>query len=148
MNYTLDTSTLLHLLRDSSLTVSIFNKIREYDHPLLIISIVSKAELLSIALQNKWGEKKLKKLNRLLNDFLVVPIDSEGIAQRYAEIDAFSQGKFEIKEKYTPFSSKNMGKNDIWIASTASLTDSTLLTTDKDFEHLNGIFLKVILFND
>ena len=34
-----------------------------------------------------------------------------------------------------------MGKNDLWIAATASVFDLTLLTMDKDFEHLNKEFL-------
>ena len=29
-----------------------------------------------------------------------------------------------------------MGKNDLWIAATAKATGATLLTTDKDFDHL------------
>lgn len=36
-----------------------------------------------------------------------------------------------------------MGKNDIWIAATASVFNLTLVTTDKDFEHLDGVYLKV-----
>jgi tRNA(fMet)-specific endonuclease VapC len=34
------------------------------------------------------------------------------------------------------FSARNMGKNDIWIAATARVLGATLLTTDKDFNHL------------
>jgi predicted nucleic acid-binding protein len=37
-----------------------------------------------------------------------------------------------------------MGKNDIWIAATASVLNATLLTTDGDFAHLNSVFLSVI----
>lgn len=40
-------------------------------------------------------------------------------------------------------SSRNMGKNDLWIAAIASVFDMTLLTTDADFNHLNNHFLKV-----
>jgi predicted nucleic acid-binding protein len=40
-------------------------------------------------------------------------------------------------------SSRNMGKNDIWIAATASVLNATLVTTDADFDHLNGVFLTV-----
>ena len=36
-----------------------------------------------------------------------------------------------------------MGKNDVWIAATASVLDATLLTTDNDFDHLNKEFLTV-----
>ena len=35
-----------------------------------------------------------------------------------------------------------LGKNDLWIAATAHVTGATLLTTDKDFDHLAGQFLK------
>jgi predicted nucleic acid-binding protein len=34
-----------------------------------------------------------------------------------------------------------MGKNDIWIAATVNVTGATLLTTDQDFDHLDGVFL-------
>jgi predicted nucleic acid-binding protein len=38
-----------------------------------------------------------------------------------------------------------MGKNDIWIAATASIVDAKLVTTDKDFNHLQNNFLNLIL---
>ncbi len=34
-----------------------------------------------------------------------------------------------------------MGKNDLWIAATASVLGARLLTTDNDFEHLKGKYL-------
>jgi len=37
-----------------------------------------------------------------------------------------------------------MSKNDLWIAATASVLNATLITTDKDFSHLENIFLKLI----
>lgn len=40
-----------------------------------------------------------------------------------------------------------MGKNDLWIAATASAFGITLVTTDKDFDHLNGVFLEVKYIN-
>ena len=42
--------------------------------------------------------------------------------------------------------SRNMGKNDLWIAATAAVTQSKLLTTDGDFDHLNGSFIDLIRF--
>lgn len=59
----------------------------------------------------------------------------------YAEIDAYSQGKH--LDKKHGLSSRNMGKNDLWIAATALVTNSTLITTDKDFDHLDPEFIKV-----
>ena len=41
-------------------------------------------------------------------------------------------------------SSRNMGKNDLWIAAAASVLNAKLLTTDKDFDHLNEEFLEII----
>ena len=37
-----------------------------------------------------------------------------------------------------------MGKNDIWIAATAALLGAQLVTVDRDFDHLHGIFFDVI----
>ena len=34
-----------------------------------------------------------------------------------------------------------MGKNDLWIAATAHASGAVLVTTDKDFDHLHGIWL-------
>ncbi len=61
---------------------------------------------------------------------------------RYVEIDTYN-GRKNLHLPILQGSSINMGKNDIWIASTASLLEATLLTTDKDFQHLHNIFLQV-----
>ena len=81
----------------------------------------------------------------VLSSFLITDINTEDILERYAEIDAFSQGKLGKKE--TVFSSRNMGKNDLWIAATASVYNIELLTTDNDFKHLEGRYLKSRLIN-
>jgi len=36
-----------------------------------------------------------------------------------------------------------MGKNDLWIVSTAALLGLKLVTTDADFNHLHGVFIEV-----
>lgn len=38
---------------------------------------------------------------------------------------------------------RNMGKNDLWIAATASILEATLLTTDQDFNHLTPELLRL-----
>jgi tRNA(fMet)-specific endonuclease VapC len=40
-----------------------------------------------------------------------------------------------------------MGKNDLWIASTANVTNATLLTIDSDFDHLDGKYISVKKYN-
>jgi len=37
-----------------------------------------------------------------------------------------------------------MGKNDLWIAATASAFDIRLITTDKDFDHLKDQFIDLL----
>lgn len=73
-----------------------------------------------------------------------IDINHQQILKRYAEIDAFSQGKHASRKLPGGMSSRNMGKNDLWIAAAASVLNAKLLTTDKDFDHLNEEFLEVI----
>lgn len=68
-------------------------------------------------------------------------INFDEVIKAYARIDAYSQGK--LKKSASRFSSRNMGKNAIWIAATASVFDLTLVTTDKDFHHLEDEFIKL-----
>ena len=35
-----------------------------------------------------------------------------------------------------------MTQNDLWIAATAHETRATLLSTDKDFDHLNRVWIR------
>jgi len=135
MNYVLDTNIIIHILTGSEKGIEAKTKTQE-NNPYLIISIVSKGEIISIAKQRKWGKRKLNTLKALLEEFIIIlPINSDEIVETYAQIDAYSQGK--LKESPLGQSSRNMSKNDLWIAATAYLTKSTLLTTDNDFNHLN-----------
>jgi predicted nucleic acid-binding protein len=70
-----------------------------------------------------------------------VDINSADIIAKYAEIDAFSQGR--LKDKPLKGSSRNMGKNDIWIAASAAIANATFLTTDNDFNHLKEDYLRL-----
>lgn len=111
----------------------------------LIISVVSIGEAKSLAIQRKWGKDKINKLEYLLKKLLIADINVTKVIERYAEIDAYSQGKLESKKG--KFSSRNMGKNDIWIASTASVLTAKLITTDQDFRHLDKEYLDLIEIN-
>ena len=80
-------------------------------------------------------------LRNTLAYHLIYPIRTRTIIDAYAKIDAYSQGKLASKPLPLNMSARNMGKNDIWIAATAHVTQATLLTTDKDFNHLAGYFI-------
>ena len=144
MNYFFDTNAILIYLKDRDKKDWLDDN---YD-PLgnentAIISVVVLGELESISLRNNWGQRRVKNLQMFLQDFLIADINSRDIIKRYGEIDAFSQGR--LKDKPLGDSSRNMGKNDLWIAATTSITNSKLITSDKDFKHLNGKYLDLIL---
>ena len=144
MNYFFDTNAILIYLRDREKKLWLDEN---YD-PLgkgntAIISVVVLGELESISLRNNWGQKRIENLETFLRKFLIADINSRDVIKKYGEIDAFSQGK--LKENPLGDSSRNMGKNDLWIAATTSITNSKLITSDRDFDHLNGKYLDLIL---
>ena len=109
-----------------------------------LISIVSKGEVYSLAIQRDRGRAKLTLLGELLRKLPVVDINSEQIVQRYAEIDSYSLSKDRKRPLPAGQTARVMGKNDLWIAATASLLNAKLLTIDHDFNHLDGVFLDLI----
>jgi tRNA(fMet)-specific endonuclease VapC len=147
MNYFLNTNILLIYLRDNEQARNIEKdlKLLEKGNNLLL-SVVSVGEIKSIAIQNKWGKRKIENLISILQDFLITDINTQEIIERYSEINAYSQGK--LNEIPVSFSARNMGKNDLWIAATASVYDIQLITTDKDFDHLEGKYLVDLLWVD
>lgn len=93
--------------------------------------MVTVGEILSLGRQFGWGEDKLAAARGLLAEAVVVDINTEPVLSSYAEIDAWCrQNGFAL------------GKNDVWIAATAAVTELLLLTTDKDFDPLDGHFLR------
>lgn len=145
MAFTLDTNILIHLLRQSALSEKIATDYFQVENPTLIISIVSQAEIQSVAMRNGYGPKKMKKLKQLLSEFLIIPVSDQQLVDRYAEIDSFSQGNLIGQPLPKGMTARNMGKNDLWIASTASVTQTPLITTDRDFDHLKeGGFIELI----
>ncbi len=142
MTYIFDTNILLHFVRETSLKHEVINQFDPFGSGNdTWISVVTIGEIRSIAMQNKWGEQKLSRLGSYISKIMVSDLNIETLLNLYAEIDAFSQGKHPSLT--SNFSARNMGKNDLWIAATASLLEGTLLTTDSDFNHLNNEFLKV-----
>jgi len=141
--YVLDTNILVGYIRDASFSRFVDEEYAPLDGDnIAVVSIVSHGELFSLSYQLGWGEKKREDLQRRLAEVSVVNIDYTEIIDRYAEIDAYSQGK--LKGKPLGMSSRNMGKNDLWIAATASVAEAHLPTTDKDFDHLSGEYLDVL----
>ena len=131
--YLLDTNILVHLVRRDA----VGERIHKLYSPLLaeprpLISVVIEGELRSLGFQLGWGKERTEQVNYLLTYFQRVTIETEDVIQAYALIDTFSER-----------AGRSMGKNDLWIAAIAHVTGATLLTTDKDFDHLAGKFVEV-----
>lgn len=143
-----DTNVLFTIARDPSREQTIRNKVNP-DHEQEVISIVIVAELWSLVRQNSWGNKRLTDVETLLQKMVVIRVDSDLLVDRYVELDVFSQGK-DPKLRLTltgpDKSARNMGKNDLWIAATASLFNLRLITTDADFDHLEADYLRLSKF--
>ncbi len=99
--------------------------------PTPIISIVTEGEVRALALRHNWGVVKLAELQRLLNSVTIVPLPYRNVIDAYARIDHHCVQNGLV-----------VGKNDLWIAATAHVTGATVLTTDRDFDPLHGLFLQ------
>jgi len=142
MNYLLDTNIILIYSRDSELSNAMELKYQLLDrNNRLAVSAVTLGELDALIKKSKIGLKRQNKIKKILSETVTIDINDEAIIQSYGDIDTFSQGK--LNNKKSKFSARNMGKNDIWIAATASVYDLTLITTDKDFNHLKGEYINL-----
>jgi len=147
----LDTCAVLHLLRGNKAGTEIKEWLDSlHPQPLQIISVVTRAELLTFVKMNNWGEQKLKGLNQFLKGIPTIDINHSDdlLIDNYKIIDSYSKKKAgdangDIKQG----AHITMGKNDIWIGATAKTINATLLTCDSDFDHIPFSMLKVKKFD-
>lgn len=140
-----DTNILLQILRNADA----MNKIQArlgYRYLEECVSIVTIAEIRSLSIQFNWGKPRIDQMTRVLADLPAIDINSPEIINRYVEIDCYSKRKHPTL--VSDFSTIKMGKNDLWIAATASVYQRSLLTTDLDFQHLHGNFIDINYVND
>lgn len=126
--FVLDTNFLLHLIRDSEVvrnTVAA-HRLQDVD-AFIILSVVTVAEIRVLAERNNWGNTKKKIMNQLVEQATVVDISliDDLLMQAYVTLDVSSTRV-----------GRKMGKNDLWIAATASVAQAALVTADGDFDHL------------
>ena len=75
-NFILDTNILMAYLKTET---KLFNKVSEDNNlndedAFIMISSITKGEMLSLALQNNWGERKVSVLTKLLNEFVIIDV--------------------------------------------------------------------------
>lgn len=133
--YVLDTSVFVHFVRGSLL----WERVLRDTYQLLTTTptprycVVSEGEIRSLALRWDWGNRKLEQMEFCLSFFEPHPIEHPAVMRSYAVLDAHCAG-----------TGHKMGKNDLWIAATASALGATLLTMDRDFDRLSPQFLSRI----
>jgi predicted nucleic acid-binding protein len=129
--YLLDTNVVLTLARRGEAARSIL-----VAYPLLtapvrpLITYAAEVEVRVIAELNSWGAPKRNQLAFLLGSFGRASVETIAVRDAYVAIDVYSR-----------HSGFEMGKNDLWIAAAANAYGATLLTTDRDFDHLDPLFL-------
>jgi tRNA(fMet)-specific endonuclease VapC len=144
MNFLLDTNILVHILRsrDTDRIINFIAPVRTN----LYLSVVSEAEIRSLAMKNKWGLARRNLLNDFLDKVNIVEI-TQVYVNTYAHIDSYSQRLNPNFGEYPFATPRNMGKNDLWIASLAAILNLELITTDGDFDHLHDVFFPVRKIN-
>lgn len=101
--------------------------------PVPAISVVSEGEIRALAEEFSWGTAKRNVMETLLAGLTVFPLPFDNVIEKYVQASEFSRRAGRV-----------LGKNDLWIAATAIATQTTLLTTDKDFD----VFSPVLLARD
>jgi hypothetical protein len=100
-NFILDTNILIAYLKANPLftKVSEDNNLNDED-AFIMISSISKGELLSLAMQNNWGERRVNILNKLLSEVVIIDVagNDDNLLNAYAEIDAFSLQRHPTKK--------------------------------------------------
>jgi predicted nucleic acid-binding protein len=145
-NILLDTNILIHLVRGNAIAQQVKNYVGSITEPQLFVSVVNIAEAESLVVQWNWPSDKIERLKKLITSFIAIDIEQNNteLLDAYVNIDAFSQGKIPApNELVLNNSSRNMGKNDLWIAATAYAMNAELLTTDGDFDHLNTSYFSI-----
>ena len=86
--FLLDTGIILRYARSAGYAEYVDKKFDIFANTPLV-SVVSKGEIYSLAIQRNWCPNQLKLLDELLRKLPVVDINHDQIIRRYAEIDAY-----------------------------------------------------------
>ncbi|MBM4085237.1 MAG: type II toxin-antitoxin system VapC family toxin, partial [Planctomycetes bacterium] len=108
-SFILDTGILVGYLRHAGYAEYVERKYGLLQPPNIpVISIVSKGEIYSLAIQFGWAEPRKQELAALLNKIPFVDISHDRVIHRYAAVDAYSQGKHPSRPLPDGMSSRTM----------------------------------------
>ena len=116
---------------------------------MVFTSVICQGENARTCRKNGWGRKKRTRLERVLNCITTLGISRRTIMDAYARIDAWTHGHTvdSPNDSPPPKPAVSMKQNDLWIAATTHACGATLLSTDKDFQHLDGIWFQFVYMN-
>lgn len=132
----LDTNVLIIYARDGEPAKSLERLIGLQSRAIeAVASVVTIGEAFAFGKKANWSDARLEKLRELVRTRMVpIDINRPEILAAYAEIDHFCE---KVSKPARP-----IGQNDLWIAATAHVLNCTLITTDKDFDHLHDKLLQ------
>jgi predicted nucleic acid-binding protein len=94
-----------------------------------LVSIVTHGEIWALADRNHWKDDKQAALSQMLDSLVTIDLNDQSILDAYVEMDRACRA--------AAGGARNLGDNDLWIASTTRAADAVLLTTDQDFLHFH-----------
>lgn len=145
-SFLLDTNMLLGIIKQAPWAERTRSEC-SLDDPRTVVttSVVCHGEIMAISEKRKWGGRKRAKLVELLCEVSAIDINRQPILNAYAKIDTWTRGSSVVGQQTPPPKpAVKMTQNDLWIAATAHVADATLLSTDRDFEHLHSVWIDFI----
>ena len=145
--FLLDTNLLLGFVRQAPWAIEARAKFSLGAHDAVVFtSVVCRGEPLALAEKNGWGSTKRTSLEDVLSRVPTLDIGNERVLDTYARIDAWTHGNPVSSPRNTPppKPAEPMTQNDLWIAATAHASGAALLSTDKDFAHLDDVWLDFV----
>lgn len=145
--FLLDTGMLLGFIREAPWALRVRTQCDlGNEETMVFTSVICQGELRALAEKFGWGKDKRIQLEDVLNKFPTLDINKQPILNAYALIDAWTHGKTVVSPRQTPppKPAVPMKQNDLWIAATVHESKATLLSTDKDFDHLNGVWISFV----
>ena len=144
--FVLDTNILLHYVRRTELAQEVereLNLISQNAIPM--IASVSIGEMEGFVQRQEWGQAKINRLKKLVEKIAVIDIAAadDQLMNAYATLWNYSKNALPGDKLGN---SIGIGQNDVWIAALAHTAKAALVTTDGDFDHLNGKWITVHKF--
>ena len=124
-HYLLDTNILLAYVRGGNLGEYVEREYALSASPFRpFVCVVSIGEIKALAARRAWGEKRLARLSKLVEELTWVELGDPEVLEAYVDVVNARPRGWTIRD------------NDRWVAAVARATGARLLTTDTDFDYL------------